>query len=364
MADLRTLKRRIGQRMIFGFQGTRVPNDLIRLDEEWGLGGVVLNKKNLKNFDQSMDLTEQLWSLGGGIPPFIAVDQEGGAVHRLPKPFTTFPDMAQLGLVDSVSLAYEVGAVIGRELTAAGFNLDLAPVLDVNTRSDNALISRRALSSDPKRVADLGRAIVRGLHDNAVVACGKHFPGLGDATVDTHEALPVLDHTPERLRQIELLPFIQNLNQAPNLDLLMTGHVKYTKLDPQYPATLSRTILQDILRLELGYKGLLLCDDLEQKAITDNFPFEDAVMLALEAGIDVFMICGDRDRQVLAMETLLREAERGNYPKHLWERTYTRIRDIKARHFRVLRSIDRVHAREVVGNREHQRIARRLRDGK
>lgn len=364
MADLRTLKRRIGQRMIFGFDGTRVPNDLIRLDEEWGLGGVILFKRNLQSFDQVMDLTEQLWSLGGGTPPFIGVDQEGGPVHRLPKPFTTFPEMAQLGVVDSVSLAYEVGAVVGRELTAAGFNLNFAPVLDVDTQPDNPIIGPRAISSDPQRVATLGRAIVRGLHDNAVVACGKHFPGHGDTVEDSHVALPVCDLSPERLRTVEVVPFHANFSQSPHLDMLMTAHVKYPQLDPDHPATLSRPILQDLLRLELGYKGLIASDDLEMKAITDHYGFEEAILLALEAGVDLFLICHDRERQVLALETLLREAEKGRYPRHVWDRTANRIREVKARHFRVIRSIDRMHAREIVGNREHQRIARRLRDGK
>ncbi len=364
MADLRTLKRRIGQRMIFGFTGQRVPSDLIRLDEEWGLGGVVLHKRNLKNFEQVMDVTEQIWALGGGVPPFIGVDQEGGTVHRLPKPFTTFPDMAQLGMVDSVSLAYEVGAVIGRELTAAGFNLDFAPMLDVHTRPENTAIARRAISSDPNRVASLGRAIIRGLHDNAVVACAKHFPGHGDTAADSLATLPTCDLSPERMRATELVPFVQNFNQSPYLDLLLTAHIKYPRLDPKHPATLSHAILQDVLRAELGYKGLVVASDLEAKSILDHVSFEDAVMLALEAGVDIFIVGNDRDRQVKAMELLLHEAEKGSYPKHLWDRTYTRVRDLKARHFRVVRTIDRTHAREVVGNREHQRISRRLRDGK
>lgn len=364
MSDLRTLKRRIGQRLIVGFDGPRVPQEVLRLDEEWGLGGFILFKRNLPTFEQVLDLTESLWPLGGGIPPFIGVDQEGGAVHRLPKPFTVFPDMAHLGQVASVSLAYEVGAVIGRELTAAGFNLNFAPVLDVNTNPQNPVIGRRAISSNPQQVASLGRAVVRGLHDNSVVACGKHFPGHGDTRQDSHHEMAFCDADLERLKACELVPFHTAFHKSPVLDLVMTAHVKYPALDKEHPATLSRNILQDLLRMELGYKGLTVSDDLEMKAIVDHYDMESAALLGLEAGLDLFLVCHTVDRQVALLEALLKEAETGSYPKHLWERSYNRIRDIKARHFRVVRSVDRVHAREVVGNREHQRIARRLKDGK
>lgn len=364
MADLTSLKRRIGQRILVGFEGTRVPPELVRLDEEWGLGGYILFKRNLPDFEQIMDLTEELWTLGQGIPPFIGIDQEGGPVHRLPEPFTVFADMAHVGQVNSVSVAYEVGAVVGRELTAAGFNLNFAPVLDVNTNPDNPIIGRRSISGDPEKVTALAKAVVRGLHDNAIIACGKHFPGHGDTREDSHHVLPVCDLDLDRMRAVELKPYQKLVQGPPTLDMIMTAHVKYPALDPEYPATLSRTILQDILRLELGFKGLIISDDLEMKAIVDHYGIDEATKLAMNAGMDIFLVCHSIDRQVEVLETMLRETEAGRYPKHLWERGYKRIHDIKARHFRVVRTIDRSHARELVGNREHARISRRLKDGK
>ncbi|MSP71349.1 MAG: beta-N-acetylhexosaminidase [Myxococcales bacterium] len=364
MSELRNLKRRIGQRIIIGFDGPKVPQEVLRLDEEWGLGGFILFKRNLQSFEQVLDLTENLWPMGGGVPPFIGIDQEGGAVHRLPKPFTVFPDMAHLGQVGSVSLAYEVGAVIGREMTAAGFNTNFAPVLDVNTNPQNPVIGRRAISTKPQQVASLGRAVIRGLHDNSVVACGKHFPGHGDTRQDSHEELAYSDADLERLRAVELIPFHAQFHKAPNLDLLMTAHVMFPNVDSSYPATLSRVIMHDLLRTELGYKGLVVTDDLEMRAITDHYTMADVAILGLEAGIDLFMVCQTIDKQVELLEALLHQAETGDYPKQSWERGCQRVRDLKARHLRVIRSIDRAHVREVVGNREHQRIARRLNDGK
>jgi beta-N-acetylhexosaminidase len=364
MADLRQLKRRIGQRVIFGFDGPRITPELARLDEEWGLGGYILFKRNLQSMDQIMDLTEELWSMGQGVPPFIGVDQEGGQVHRMPEPFTVFADMAHLGQVSSVSVAYEVGAVIGRELTATGFNLNFAPVLDINSNPDNPIIGRRAISDNPDRVTQLAKAVVRGLHDNAIIACGKHFPGHGDTTEDSHLTLPVCNLEADRIRSVELKPYTKLIQEPPNLDMVMTAHVMYPQLDKEQPATLSRKILQDLLRLEMGFKGLVVTDDLEMKAITETCGIEEATRLALKAGVDLFLCCHSIDQQVLVLETLLKEAEENRYPNHLWERGFQRVRNVKRRHFRVVRTIDRVHARELVGNREHLRISRRLKDGK
>lgn len=365
MADpLRNLKRRIGQRLIMGFDGTRLPPEVARLDEEWGIGGYILFKRNLESIDQIMDLNEEPWSLGQGVPPFIGVDQEGGRVHRLPEPFTVFADMAQLGQLGSVSVAYEVGAVIGRELTSTGFNLNFAPVLDVNSNPDNPVIGRRAISNDPDVVINLAKAVTRGLHDNAIIACGKHFPGHGDTREDSHEVLPVCNLDLDTMRNRELKPYQKLIGANPELDMVMTAHVKYPKLDADNPATMSRAILQDLLRLELGFKGLIVSDDLEMKAIADNMSVEDAVVGALEAGVDLFMMCHSLDKQVAVLETLLKLAEKKAYPKHLWDKGFRRVRDVKAKHFRVVRTIDRAHARELVGNREHTRISRRLKDGK
>lgn len=365
MSDLRNMKRRIGQRVLFGFEGTSVPTELARLDEEWGLGGYILFKRNLVDLEQIMDLNESLWTLGQGVPPFIGVDEEGGRVHRLPEIFTHFADMQLLGQLGSVSVAYEVGAVIGRELTASGFNLNFAPVLDLDTNPDNPIIGSRAISGDPDVVTSLAKAVIRGMHDNAIISCGKHFPGHGDTREDSHHTLPVCDLDLDTLRARELRPYHKLINQAPEhrLDLVMGAHVVYPKVDSK-PASISRVWLQDILRLELGFKGLVITDDLEMKAIANTMSIEDATLTALEAGVDIFMCCHSLDKQVAILETLLKQAESSTYPKFLWDKNYRRVYDMKKKHFHVVRTLDRAHARELVGNREHQRISRRLKDGK
>jgi beta-N-acetylhexosaminidase len=364
MAALDHLKKCIGQRIIVGFEGKKIPADLLRLDEEWGLGGYKLTQDNFSDFEQLMTLNEDLWTRGQGTPPFIGIAQEGGLIHEVPEPFTVFPEMAHMGQVSSVSVAYEVGAVIGRELTATGFNLNFAPVLDLNINPDNPIIGRRAISPDPAKVSNLSRAVIRGLHDNSIIACGKHFPGFGDTQEDSAVTLPKCSLDLDTLRSADLLPYKQLIQNPPHLDMVMPSHSVYPKIDPGVPATYSRKILHELLRLEIGFKGLIVTDDLKKKAIQDTIGLAGAVENCFDVGVDLMLVSGNIDDQVLVLETLLKIVEKQNYPVHMLERNYRRVRDIKARHFRVLRSIDRQHARELVGNREHFRIARRLRDGK
>jgi len=364
MAALEHLKKCIGQRIIVGFRGSKIPPELLRLDEEWGIGGYAVRQENATDFEQLMNLNEDLWTRGQGTPPFIGINQEGGLIHEVPEPFTVFPDMAHMGQVSSVSVAYEVGAVIGRELTATGFNLNFAPVLDLKINPDNPIIGRRAISPDPAKVSNLARAVIRGLHDNSIIACGKHFPGFGDTQEDSADTLPKCNLDLETIRSADLLPYKQLIQNPPHLDMVMPGHIMYPKIDAENPATYSRALLHDLLRLEIGFKGLIVTDDLSKKAITETVGIESAVAQCFEAGVDLMNISGGIDEQVLVLETLLKLVEKANYPVHILERNYRRVRDIKARHFRVLRTIDRQHARELVGNREHFRIARRLRDGK
>jgi beta-N-acetylhexosaminidase len=269
-----------------------------------------------------------------------------------------------MGQVSSVSVAYEVGAVIGRELTSTGFNLNFAPVLDLNLHSDNPITARRAISPSPDRICTLARAIIRGLHDNSIVACGKYFPGHGETPEDSHAGIPVCNIDPETLFSRELKPYRNLIQNPPHLDMVMPAHIIYKKLDAEYPATVSKQILQEILRLQIGFKGLITTDDLQAQGIRKRMTLPEATRLGMSAGVDIFLVSSNIDDQVSVLETLLKEVESENYPQHMIERGFRRVRDIKARHFRVLRTIDRQHARELVGNREHQRIARRLRDGK
>lgn len=362
MGNLANLKRKIGQRLIVGFDGEMVPSEILRLDEEWGFGGFILFKRNLKEINQIFTLNETLQGLGRGTPPFIGIDQEGGKVSRLPDPYTQFSDMICVGQNGTVSMAYEVGAILGRELGASGFNLNFAPVLDVNTNPNNPIIGTRAISHDPEVVAMLSHSMIKGLYDNSVVACGKHFPGHGDTTEDSHVTLPVCNKSEEELLAVEMHPYRRLMEMNSSLDMVMLSHVLYPQLDPDLPASLSAKIIQEFLRAEVGFRGVTISDDLEMAAISQNYTMEEVTHMGFNAGLDLFLVCHDLDKQVTVLETLLKIAESDVVPKMIWDVPLTRITQVKRNHFRTRPAIDRVHAKELIGAREHQRISRRLRD--
>ena len=364
-SKLETLKRKIGQRLVVGFEGEVVPQELKRLDEEWGLGGFILFKRNLKEPEQIFDLTDTLMKMGKDVPPLIGVDQEGGCVSRLPEPYTRFPDMACVGQNGTVSMAYEVGAILGRELSVSGINLNFAPVLDVNSNPNNPIIGTRAISSDPTVVGTLGNSMIKGIFDNSVIACGKHFPGHGDTSEDSHLTLPICDRSVEELLAVEMAPYQHLIEAESPLDMVMLSHVLYPAIDPNHPASLSGRVIREFLRAEIGFRGVTISDDLEMKAITERYSMEEATRLGFDAGLDLFLVCHSLDRQVEVLETLLKIAEEG-LPKMVWDTPLDRLLNLKRRYIAQRHKsdllVDREHARELIGAREHQRISRRLRD--
>jgi beta-N-acetylhexosaminidase len=355
------MKQKIGQRIIIGFEGDTLPKEIIRLDEEWGLGGVILFKRNLIEPEQIFSLNESIMRLGKGTPPFIAIDQEGGRVTRLPEPFTIFPEMVCVGHHGTVSMAYEVGAIVGRELSVSGFNLNFAPVLDLDTNPNNPIIGDRAISDQPEVVATLGRSLIQGLQDNHVVACGKHFPGHGDTDSDTHLGRVECHHDRETLLSSDTFPY-RKLAEEDILNMVMLSHVHYPKIDPDHPASLSSEVIQGLLRTEVGFRGVCVSDDLEMKAITDHYSVEEMTHRAFEAGLDIYLMCHTLEKQVEVLETLIKIAEDPRVPKSAWDSPLRRIITVKKNCFNHENYIDRVHAMELIGAREHVRISRRLRE--
>ena len=257
---------------------------LARLDP----GGVVLFRRNIGSVPELARLTLDLRRLMGR-QALLAIDQEGGRVARLKEPFTIWPPMREVGNTRRADVARAVGRVLGSELAAAGFNVDFAPVLDVDTNPANPVIGDRAFAPDPSLVARLGVAFAAGLEEGGVLPCGKHFPGHGDTALDSHLALPV-DARPRReLERIALRPFRAAIRAG--IPMLMTAHVLYPSLDADRPATLSRRILRDLLRDRLGFAGVVVSDDLAMHALDDAGTPGDVALAALDAGCDCLLAC-------------------------------------------------------------------------
>jgi beta-N-acetylhexosaminidase len=246
--------------------------------------------------------------LAPDLPLWVSVDQEGGRVARLRSPFTEWPPMATIGRSGDPRLAERFARAMAAELKAVGINLDFAPVLDVHTNAANPVIGDRALSGKAEEVARLGSAIIRGLQGEGVAACGKHFPGHGDTSADSHLELPLVEHPIERLRQVEFLPFKAAIEAG--VAAIMTAHLFLPALDEDRPATLSRRVVSTLLREELKFDGLIATDDLEMKAIAGRYAVPSAAVLAVEAGCDALLVCGsDHSLQVSTLEALIHAVE-------------------------------------------------------
>ncbi|HEY7675494.1 MAG TPA: beta-N-acetylhexosaminidase, partial [Candidatus Methylomirabilis sp.] len=272
-------------------------------------------------------LTHRLRRLTPDLPPLIAVDQEGGRVARLADPFTIWPPARALGVTASEDLAFQVGQAMGEELAAAGFTMDMAPVLDVDTNAANPIIGDRSFGGDPALVGRLGGALARGLAGAGVLAVGKHFPGHGDTAADSHHTLPVVPHDRNRLLSVEVAPFRA---AAPHLPAVMSAHVLYPALDAEHPATLSADILTDLLRRDLGYDGLVISDDLEMAGIALRWPAGEAACRFLQAGGDLVLACHRPQVQREALAALRRAVGRGEIPASRLEEARERVRRARA----------------------------------
>jgi beta-N-acetylhexosaminidase len=353
------IRRQIGQLLIAGFDGEQVPVELKALARDFGLGGVILFSRNIVEPGQVAELCHEASRLTPDVPAWVSVDQEGGRVARLKAPFTEWPPMATLGRSGDVSLAERFAQAMASEMRAVGITLDFAPVLDVHTNVKNPVIGDRALAKQAADVARLGSAIIRVFQREGVAACGKHFPGHGDTTVDSHLELPVIEHPPERLREVEFLPFRAAI--AAEVATIMTAHVLVPALDETRPATLSKRIVTGLLREELGYKGLILSDDLEMKALANDYPVPEAAVLAIEAGCDGILICSsDYDTQAAALEAIVHAIESEQLSISLVEDAFRRHQRAKERFLSAavaLRPLTAKALRDALGGERHRQIA-------
>jgi beta-N-acetylhexosaminidase len=351
-----SIRRDIGQLLIASLPGRTITPEIRSLAREFSLGGVILFARNIEAPEQVGELSHDVQTLAAELPLWVSVDQEGGRVARLKAPFTVWPPMATLGRSGDEGLALRFGKALAAELRAVGITLDYAPVLDIHTNPKNPIIGDRALAEDANSVARLGAAIIQGLQSTGVAACGKHFPGHGDTSVDSHLDLPLVEHPPDRIRRVELVPFREAL--AAGVAFIMTAHVLVPSLDEEKPATLSRRIVQGMLRDELGFAGVILSDDLEMKAIANSYTVPDAAAQAIAAGCDGLLVCsGDVDVQAATLETLVHAVEQNVISSKRLEDALTRQRAAKER-FLAAAVATSQHAQlgHVLGCDEHQRI--------
>lgn len=347
------LERQAAGLFCVGFVGTS-PTAEIRELQKRGVAGAILFSRNVESPEQFAALCGELKE-GAGRPFLTSVDQEGGRVMRLRSPFTEIPPMRALGRAADPDIAREVGAILGRELRAVNIDLDFAPVLDVDTNPLNPVIGDRSFGASPREVGMLGAALIQGMQGAGVAACGKHFPGHGDTSQDSHLALPRLPHSLERLETTELPPFQAAIDAK--VASIMTAHVIFEPFDSHYPATMSRPTLDGILRDRMGFDGVVISDDLEMKAIADHFGLEEAVVRGILAGVDLFLVCHTPELQHLAIDYLVNAVRRGDVPRSRLDEATARVQTMMARYVKPPQQRD---FREVVGCEAHRAVVDHL----
>jgi beta-N-acetylhexosaminidase len=348
VVDSLSLEQKVGQLLLLGFGGTVMDGTISSFLDEMQPGGVALFTRNINDAEQTMTLIRAVRShdpkpaCAGpaaasssssscvpGIPMFVAVDQEGGSVVRLKADAVVLPSAMALGAADDRELAHRVGLALGRDLRLWGFNMNLAPVLDVSSNPKNPVIGVRSFGGYPDRVGDIGVGYIDGLSEAGVIAVAKHFPGHGDTDTDSHYALPVLQHGRERLFNVELRPFARAF--AAGLPAIMTAHIALPMIgEGNEPATVSAKVLTGILRDELGWDGLVITDGLEMQGVIEKYGAGEAAVRAVNAGADMVMVLWFPEKKKEVRQALLDAVRAGRIPMTRVDQAVRRVLEHKA----------------------------------
>lgn len=359
------MNKLIGQHMLIGISGHALTNDEKKFIVENNISGVVLFARNVSEPKQIHALCSEIQALrhqmADKAPLFIGIDMEGGRVARLKAPFTIWPPLKKLGDLDAPSVSFHLANKMGQELKSVGINLDFAPCVDIFTNEKNTVIGDRSISTDAEMVAKHASALVRGYIKSDVIACAKHFPGHGNTIVDSHEDLPVEELDMARLEACELIPFKRSFKAR--VDMVMTAHIMFPKVDADWPVTLSEIFLKDILREQMRYKGLIITDDLDMKAMANHYSQEMIPVRALQAGADLLLYCNEPDSPPRAIEDITAALAQGKLKKEDLEVTRQKILQYKKDLIPHPDPMPLNEALKVIGHPEHLRISTAIANG-
>lgn len=288
-----SLDEKIGQLFIVGFEGEEINDEIVDLVKNQKVGGLIYFSRNIIDSKQIINLNNEIKAMEKDIPLFISVDEEGGLVSRVPEEFVKLPSSGYIGQFNDENLSYNVGKIIAKELNSLGFNMDFAPVLDINSNPNNTVIGERAFGNSAEIVSRLGVNNMEGIRDGKIIPVLKHFPGHGDTDVDSHYGLPIVKKTLEELENLEFIPFKNAIDNG--ADVVMISSIILENIDNEYPATMSKKIIKDILRDSLGFDGVIATDDMTMGAIVDNYNLTDAIIMSINAGSDLILVCHGYD---------------------------------------------------------------------
>ncbi|MEL0648790.1 glycoside hydrolase family 3 N-terminal domain-containing protein [Pseudoalteromonas agarivorans] len=396
-----SLEQQLGQKLILDFryyceQGsskqcrtpmTSLPSELANVVTKHNIGGVILFSENTQSIEQTITLNTQLQTAASKssskLPLFISIDQEGGRVARLPRDVaTSFTGNMSIGATykkHGIEFATKTATVIAKELTSLGVNVNYAPTVDVNMNPDNPVINVRSFGENPTLVGKLGAAQVAGFESNGVITSLKHFPGHGDTSVDSHTGLPQVNHSKEVIYEQDLAPF-KHIIAKQNPGMIMTAHIQYPQLDSSTfisidgktmikPATMSRTIITDILRDELNYQGVVVTDALDMAGINHFFTPTQAVINTFAAGVDIALMPieirtpDDLNKLNFLIKELVAAVKTKQLDEHEIAQSAKRITTLKSK-FKLSTNFDPItaliNAKQIIGSKAHRKVEAEL----
>ncbi|MBB6446155.1 beta-N-acetylhexosaminidase [Bacillus benzoevorans] len=327
-----SLEEKIGQMLFAGISGTEMSDSTNRLINSYHVGGLIFYKNNIASTSQIVTLQNEIRAAnaGGRLPLLLGVDQEGGRISRLPNEVTNLPTSLAIGNVNNPAYAFEIGTLLGKEVKAFGFNLDFAPVLDVNSNPNNPVIGDRSFGKHPEMVSTLGVETMKGIESENVIPVVKHFPGHGDTSVDSHLELPTVNKSLAELEELELIPFAAAVENG--ADVVMAAHILLPKIDPTYPSSMSKVILTDMLREQLGFNGVIITDDMTMGAIADNYSIAQAAVQSVKAGSDIILVAHGENNIQAAAAAIKAAIENGEMKEERIDESVARIIRLKQKY--------------------------------
>lgn len=360
--DESKLQETAGQLVIAGFEGKHITSEAKALIHTYRVGGIILFSRNIGKPEEVLKLTTDLQreakEANYDYPLLICADQENGIVRRLGDGTTIFPGAMAQGATDEPRHAYDIGFATGKELLALGINWNLAPSIDVNNNPDNPVIGVRSFGESPEKVAEFGRASMKGMQDAGVITTIKHFPGHGDTDTDSHLNIPVIKHDMKRLEEIELKPFKACFDQG--ADTVLTAHVHFPAIESEdgLPATLSKSVLTGLLREKLHFNGVVTTDCMEMEAISKTIGTEKGAVVTIKAGSDFAMISHTFSRQKGAIKEIMHAITTGDITEETIQKASERIERLKEKYLSWSDvNFENNKIPEFVGGSAHQALA-------
>ena len=354
MKDM-TLEEKIGQMLIVYYRASEADSNLVNILNEVKPGGFILFGENFESYEQAKKMIDTINSTSD-IPMFMSVDQEGGRVQRIKNlsdvNVTIIPSMNRVGNMNDEKLSYDVGRVVGEELRVFGINMDFAPVLDIYSNVDNTVIGNRSFGNTSEIVTKMGLSFAKGLQSTGVIPVYKHFPGHGDTSEDSHYTLPVITKTKEQLEELELIPFKEAIKN--NAKVIMIGHLAVPNITgDNTPASLSKKVINDWLKEELGYKGLVITDALNMGALTNDYSKKEIYVNAINAGVDLLLMPSPSKEAV----RIIKEAvANGEISEKQIDESVLKILELKCDELYK----DNKYTKDYLGSTEHQEIISKI----